>query len=531
MKPSLEDPAEENSGPKARFLVRHGPILAGFLAASVSLPGLWVPFLADDWALLSAVAQGPAPYTPFGYFRPLTQATFWIDRSLWGMSPALFHLTNLILIASAAALVVLAIRRYTGSSRLASLAGLLFALHPYHVENAGWVAARADPLFTVFLLGALLSYDRWRNRARGVPLTAIALFEAALLSKEAAVSLPAFLLIQGLWDRTRRPNGVELVRGYLPIIGVAVVHFVGLSRAVIGGTANLSLQELGIPRIPRFLGFATAAVLPAHIEILEPHPLRGTILALLVVILLLGLARAGSGGIPKCAWAASLAFVAFLAPSLLSFQARYFFLPSAASCLGLASLVFASRRWGRLFALALLIPSWLLFLSVHWIGWIQAGRASARLIGDLVSASRIPGAEEILVANLPYRVHGVAIAGNPQEAVALSGGRRVSIRFAVGVDYPDDRTDGLEDPLERAIRHSPPFVEVRLRIKPGRFSRYALPLPAHGSHPLDGVPDAIAFDGRGGVRIRIRPGPPPRCGTYVWRRGNLQPLARDAPSL
>jgi hypothetical protein len=53
-------------------------------------------------------------------------------------------LTNLLLISAAAALVVVLIRRYTASAPLAGAAGILFALHPYHVENAAWIAARPN---------------------------------------------------------------------------------------------------------------------------------------------------------------------------------------------------------------------------------------------------------------------------------------------------------------------------------------------------------------------------------------------------
>ncbi|PYT16501.1 MAG: hypothetical protein DMF51_04610, partial [Acidobacteria bacterium] len=37
-----------------------GPTLAAMLAAVATLPGLWLPFLSDDWAHLAAVAEGPA---------------------------------------------------------------------------------------------------------------------------------------------------------------------------------------------------------------------------------------------------------------------------------------------------------------------------------------------------------------------------------------------------------------------------------------------------------------------------------------
>src|SRR6266700_1847540 len=130
------------------------PALAAMLAAVAALPGLWLPFLSDDWAHLAAVAAGPAQRTPFGYYRPLCMITYWLDRLAWGLSPSLFHMTNLVLVCSAAALVVVLIRHYTGDPAVAGAAGVLFALHPYHIESAAWIAARADPLFSLLFLGA-----------------------------------------------------------------------------------------------------------------------------------------------------------------------------------------------------------------------------------------------------------------------------------------------------------------------------------------------------------------------------------------
>ena len=43
-------------------------------------------FLSED------MAMGPT-----GYYRPLTYISFALDRALWGLNPAGFHLTNLVL--------------------------------------------------------------------------------------------------------------------------------------------------------------------------------------------------------------------------------------------------------------------------------------------------------------------------------------------------------------------------------------------------------------------------------------------------
>src|SRR5439155_3600246 len=74
-----------------------GPLWAALLAGAAAAPGLGIPFLADDWALLGMPGNGWTAGTPFGYFRPLSMATLSLDRLFWGVSPAGFHLTNLVL--------------------------------------------------------------------------------------------------------------------------------------------------------------------------------------------------------------------------------------------------------------------------------------------------------------------------------------------------------------------------------------------------------------------------------------------------
>src|SRR2546422_877825 len=256
------DPGADRPG----VIARRGPLLAAMVAGGAALPGIRLPFLADDWAHLAEVIGGPTLRTPFGYFRPLCMAAYWLDLHLWKLSPGLFHLTNLILLCGVSALVVILIRRYAGDSHLAGIAGLLFALHPYHIENAAWIAGRADSLYSLLFLCAALAYDRWRTTARGLPLLAMTSFELALSAKESAVTLPPFIVLLGVIDARRRPSAREGLRGYLPIAGLALGHFLlvrplalgGLELSVLGRSVSLWARHL--------LAFGASTILPAQTE-------------------------------------------------------------------------------------------------------------------------------------------------------------------------------------------------------------------------------------------------------------------------
>ena len=514
---------------RADILEKRGPLLAALLAALAALPCLRLPFLADDWALLAAAANGNLGRTPFGYFRPLCALTYAAELNLWGLRPFFFHLTNLALAAAGAALVVMAIRRLTGDASLAGLTGLLFALHPYHVENVSWVAGRADLLFGLLFLLALLAYERWRLTLETVPVAALCLQEAALLSKEAAVSLPVLILILGILDRSRRPGRAEMARGYFPLMALTLSHFVLLRCWALGG---LGLGPwAGSERFwaANFSAFVAGAVVPLHTEFLESRPFFwGGVAASGVGLLLLAASR-GQAKVPGVLVAASAAFAILLFPSLLSFQERYLFLPGAASALALACLIRRLPPARAAVILAGLGLLWLGSLGWHCMAWSEAGRAGERLIQGLKSASRAPGVEEIVVANMPHRIRAVAVFGNFQEAVALSGGRRVPIRVAAALDYPTERDDALRFSAGAAVATSPSGAEVRLRVPRNRFSRLVLPSAPASGQRIETDWSEVLFGKGGEMTVWIPRAPDGSRSAYVWRGGELVLLFQAAP--
>ena len=503
------------------FLLKRGTWAAALLATLASLPGLWLPFLSDDWGQLEAVGAGPVARTTLGDFRPLLMTTLWLDRRVGGLSPSFFHLTNLLWIAATAALVVILARRYTGDIHLASASGLLFALHPFHVENAAWISARGDQIFGVFFLLAALFYDRWRVKASGLPILALVSFEAALLAKESAVTLPIFLFLIGLVDPTRRPGRREWSRSYPSFALLAGAHFL-LRLWVLGGAGRTLKEGFGIGWVRNGLGLAGAAILPADVEILAARPVVYGVLAILVVLLLMALARLRSGRIPGQALAAALVFPSLVLPHLVGFQERYLFLAVAASSLFLASLIRAARGRLAVLLVCVLATGWGYGWFAQWTGWLDAAQASRRLVGDLVRASLESGTREIVIANAPFRIHGGSVAGDLRAAVLLSGGRPLPVRAASYVSYPTADADFLDGPSSVAILLPPPVAEVRLRIREGPFSHLVWPHPvAEGT--VSGAAGSITIQADGRVQVRILPTERGRAA-YAWAGGRLSPL-------
>ena len=490
--------------------------LVACLGIVMSLPALSLPFLSDDWAHVGGLTRETPLATPFGYSRPLLKATLWIDWWLWGASGPMFHLANVLLAGAAAGLVVVVGARLTGDPRLALLAGVLFALHPSHVETVAWVAARADALCCVLVLLAALAWERWRERIRGLPLTTLVLFALALGAKETAVVLPAVLLLIE-WCHRRKIGVVVVLRGFVPLVALAVSYFLvvwplGQTRGPLAALRPLGRHTVGV-----LADFASAAILPARTEIIENHPFAWLAAASVVAGGLAVLASFGKRRLPATAAAAVPAFVILLGPSLISFQDRFLFLPTVALSVGLAALLRAAGSRARVVAGLALVAMWLPFTAERWSGWLEAGRASRRLVGALTAESLRPDTGMIFVVNMPHRVAGAPVLADFRRAIALSGGRPVDVEYAALIDYPCADAETLAGPADQAILTTPKAAEIALLVPPGLFCRVVW--SASGS--MEGGVDTVIAGVNGHVSVHV-----PRLGrdkpTFVWTAGHLQ---------
>jgi protein O-mannosyl-transferase len=217
--------------------------LVAVLTFAVYLPALQNGFVWDDVQYITGNSfirsiNGNLFKSAFLSFQadnwhPLTWVSHAVDFFLWGLNPVGHHLTNITLHAMNTILVVLLLmqlvevykKRERGgglpghvlSDRQALMAsgitGLLFGLHPLHVESVAWVSERKDLLCALFYLLSVLAYVKavirtghGAERKRLTPgslLAAFSFFVLALLSKPMAVTLPVVLLIAD-WFPLRR---------------------------------------------------------------------------------------------------------------------------------------------------------------------------------------------------------------------------------------------------------------------------------------------------------------------------------------
>lgn len=195
-----------------------------------------------DWRRVASlfVSDLFPPVQPSGYYRPLQALTNLADYHVWGLLPAGFHLTNILLHAAAALMFYAVVVVLLRNPHAALLAALLFAVHPLHTEAIAYVAGRSDPLAAVFLLAAVLGFVFHRRGAGTLWLIAsITCFALALLAREASLVLILLLPLIDANERRLRDepvSGLRSARSVVPYVAV-LIAYVLVRRAVIAAPA------------------------------------------------------------------------------------------------------------------------------------------------------------------------------------------------------------------------------------------------------------------------------------------------------
>ena len=91
------------------------------------------PNLAEGLGVHSVARAFAEPY--FANWTPLTSISLQIDHALYGLEPAGYLLSNVVLHALSAVLLFFALARMTRAPWPSAFTAAVFALHPLHVES------------------------------------------------------------------------------------------------------------------------------------------------------------------------------------------------------------------------------------------------------------------------------------------------------------------------------------------------------------------------------------------------------------
>lgn len=223
--------------------------------------------------------------TLLGHYVPLAWMTFGVDYVLWGMNPAGYHFTSILLHSVNALLLwrLLVALEVDGKridrQLMAAGAALFFAVHPLRVESVAWVTERRDVLSLLFVLITTLAYIRFVKMAKPLAyVAALVAFACALLSKASVVTLPAALLVLN-WYPFRRLEGfrglgtARVLRELAPFFMMSVVAGVA-SILIVPKPAQLPLLGKLVTSVHSLGFYLEKTLLPVRLSPLYEMPAK-----------------------------------------------------------------------------------------------------------------------------------------------------------------------------------------------------------------------------------------------------------------
>jgi len=275
------------------------------------------------------------------YYRPVLVVTLMLDAQFGGVSPLVYHLTNILIHLLACWAIFSLLLRLGYKQEWSLLATLLFASHPALVQAVAWIPGRNDSLLALFVVLSLLYLvrlvDAFRREA-GVseqkPSTShpgmgsvsllyaghLTLFALALFTKETAVffclvaACYVFFVRRRSW---RSREAFALAGGWGAL---CVIWILARQAALAGRQAEVAISSLWgnlTTNFPIFIAYIGKALLPLELSVWHSPADTSLVYGLVSLVALAGLVVISKDARPPYVAMGSLWFAVFLLPSLV----------------------------------------------------------------------------------------------------------------------------------------------------------------------------------------------------------------------
>lgn len=220
------------------------------------------------------------------YYRPLMNVSFMVDAAIGGMSPVIYHLSNLI-IHLLACLSLLWLLSLMGFSRPKALIGtLVFAIHPMTGHAVLWIPARGDLLVTLFGLLSFSLFLLYRRKSRiHYLILHVLCLAGAVFSKESAVFMPVLFILWLVLNKEKLIDARKLVLAaswLLVIAGWFYLRFISIDQR--------SDPQQGIHSLVQNISFLPEAIsrffFPVMLPVTPVFSTQYTLAGILCIILI-----------------------------------------------------------------------------------------------------------------------------------------------------------------------------------------------------------------------------------------------------
>lgn len=206
------------------------------------------------------------------HYHPLVYISYSVEYLLFGLNPAYYHLTNILLHAVNVYLLFLVLKKADINQHVSMLTVLFFAFHPLHVESVAWVTERKDLLYTLFYFGAIILHISYsQNKHKKYYIGSLFLFSLSCLSKSMAVTLP---IVLALIDFYMKRDAKKSFKQYLPYLFISlIISIINLKVAYFNANlSSFSLSDTLILTCYALLFYPFKVIFPVHLSAIYPYP-------------------------------------------------------------------------------------------------------------------------------------------------------------------------------------------------------------------------------------------------------------------
>ncbi len=269
---------------------RRFKLIIGVLLAAVAVAGVFAPSLRngfvnwgdDDFLIRNVLIRFwdvdhlRSIFTTAinGLYFPLTLTSFAVEYHYVQLNPFVYHLTNVLFHLANTLLVYVIVHRLGVGFIGSAIAGLLFGIHPMHVESVAWVSGRQDVLFSFFYLLSILTYLRYqfalKRSKKGLDLIVgvyvLGLF--SMLSSPMALSLPFILILLDWYEARKLDKRTIVEKAPMLVLFLLLAGATFISSKIV---FHHGLEKIGA-YVYAFIFYLIKFVYVGHLKVIEHFP-------------------------------------------------------------------------------------------------------------------------------------------------------------------------------------------------------------------------------------------------------------------
>jgi len=215
-----------------------------------------------------------------GNYHPITMLSLAAEYHVAALKPYMYHLDSLLLHLLTCLSVTVFTWLLTRNLAITAFCGLLFTIHPMHVESVAWVSGRKDVLYALFYFLSLIGYYYYCTAKKNNILfygLCLIMFLLSLLSKGIAVTLPLSCLLIDYY--LKRPLKIRSLTEKIPMLILSIIFGI-ISIKAQQSSDSISTDQM-VPIFNRiffasyaFLAYIAKFILPADLCNFYPYPVK-----------------------------------------------------------------------------------------------------------------------------------------------------------------------------------------------------------------------------------------------------------------